>query len=775
MYKYGIKIMLRNRKILLMTLALIFCFSTSFILDNVAQLSLLIEEAQIQRFRAADLVVWGDSFSQEFIDAVMGLNNVEACTPLLTHRIYLNMGGNIYTIQIYGIPKDPQVNTIPDIDWDEFCCNRVIVDSDTASILDIKVNDHIDIFGEYFVVYRIARILWAPSLELSGEGAMVINYYDLYRLLNYSVRYNTLNIRLRDKSRIMETAYSIYDLGKSFNYSLVIHPQYRNIEILVESFSKFLSIIKLTMFSSVVLISLAYVALDIREKRRELGLFELMGATLSEIANMYLLQIIIVVSLSVLVALLLSSFVALFLVTKSVSFLHFDIYIPMILNIPIKTISLLVIIDLFSCWILCQLSLRNLAVEDIVRGYSLKVHKKHKKGKTKQYRSCKTRIVLRRISQEKHRTFLLILLLASTISLPIALKSIIVVGSESYRRSIEHSMLWDIMINVYDVTKYDKIREYVRRLGGVEICEEILYVGLPIARISGGGTSIRPPFSIITLIGMNGRERLIKFRYTDGTLAQRGIVISTKIARILGVGIGDYLEISAYHYLGFEVSVYLTIVGIVDTSIAGGYLLIIHPHELQSLAGVNRTINNTLLIKMTDKSKVNSTLYDLARYMNENKIDGNIVARDAMLRKAFHVEKRFLAWIIPAVIMSQIFLGIATVIIIRKEFEGRNREIAILYALGLTRREMVKQYMIEYGIILLLSTIISCILLWTTILLLTEIINSTLSPLWIHPYCPPRTYIECIYVAIIILLAILLTIHVNISRVDLKENLSIPE
>jgi len=774
-YKYGIKMLFRSKRTWLLLIALTLSFATPLVFENVVNLSIYVEEKNNELFRLGDLVVYGDAFNTSFIYEVGNLSNVEAYTTFLTFRIHIETNDNIYCMLIYGIPKDPPVDTIPNIDWDVFKDNKIIMDPGSASMLGIHENDTLTILGRSFIIYKVMRVIWAPDLEYSGCGSIIMRYEVLYTLLNATMDYNAIHIKLRNRTKILETAYGIYNLGRKYNYHIVINPRFSFVGTLAESFMGFLVSIRKIAFGIILLLIIAYLYLDIRDRRIDLTMLEVLGVCTSDLTKIYIIQILILLCISVTIGVFISLGAAYVIIYRITGMLQIPVNIFVLPSVPVGKLIIIVVASLVLCYIIVNISLREFTVEKIVRRYHEETGSKDSlKGNITEH-GFKRRILTRRILWRKTRIILISLLLATTIAMPSAIKSVIIISGEDYKKTISNEILCDVFVSVYDIDRYNDVKNHILNLPHVSYTEDILYAVIPIISIKSKKASIRPPGNYIHIFGLSGREKLIKFRFVKGSLKSGGIIITRKIALLLDVDIGDTIKISSYHYLGFKISTYFSVVGIIDTSYIGGYVLLFHKDYIASLTRYSNELNNTILIKLDSNEYSNIVARNISDYMESEKINGEIVIKEGIYKKIDYLEQKFCTWLLPAVAVERILLLLAALIIVRKELEQKEREVATLNALGVTTSEISNLYTAEFGIIYAISIPPIYLILWGIIRGLTYMINHTVSPLWIHPYIPNSALVECIEYVLILFILTLIIIRIYVSRVDVKKNLSIPE
>lgn len=733
-------------------------------------------ERELNRLsRLSDLVIYGDYFNSSFVEDVCRIGGVINASGLLTFSTNLEHKGRSYPVNLYGITRDPAVDTIPNLNWDEFSGYKVVIDPGSSSIMNITEGTIIYLLNQTFEVCEVRRIPWFTDLEYSGIGSIAMPYDTLSRILNITDIFNEVHVKITNNSLLLSISRKIYDLAELYGYHVSIKPRYPIMELIMNSFVPLFEQIKYVIIGLLIFSMAIYIYVDIRDTRRELGLYELIGVTFRGIILMYIFQVFIIIVFSVLLAIPFGLGLSYLLAWRSEKILGVGMGVSGFLGIPYFDILAVIVVVYTLSVLMTYVMISKLKIVSVVRG---EVEYRSPRGKYKSrhaHLGVKRKIFLRSISTRKIKIISLIFLTAMIIAATEAPKNVIKAGAESYFKMFENEMLWDEMVILYDMSGMNKTRQFLNNSKYVKYYEEIVHSIIPIMYIKSSKTKIKPPKSYIDLFALNGRERLIKFKFCSGGLKTYGMVISKKLSEILDVDVGDTITITSYHALGFKYNLRFEVVGIVDTSFAGGYVLIIHSSYLIHMAEENRSINNTFLVELAPNAEPSEALSNISSFIAQNRVHGIVMSKQAMIEKAYQLKSKLYTWILPSLTVIQLLMMLSVIFAVKKDLVSRSREISILYAIGITERELTKQYALIYMAIFLAAMPLSIIMIRIFTYLMIVKINVSLSPLWMVVKVPFEAYIESILYNCILLTMVLPIAHIHIVRVDHKEILSTPE
>ena len=733
-------------------------------------------ERELNRLsRLSDLVIYGDYFNISFVEDLSQIDNVVNASGLLTFSTNLEHKGKSYPVNLYGITRDPAVDTIPNFNWDEFNGYKVVIDPGSSSVMNITEGTKIHLLNQTFEVYEVRRIPWFTDLEYSGIGSVAMPYDTLSKILNITDMFNEVHVKIANNSLLLEISKDIYDVAERYGYHVSIKPRYPIMELIMSSFVPLFEQIKYVIIGLLIFSMTIYIYVDIREARREIGLYELVGMTFRGIILMYFFQVFIIITFSVLLAIPFGLGLSYLLARRSEKILDIELDVTGFLRVPYLDILFVVVVVYVLSVLMAYILVSKLKIVSVIRGET--EYRATRVGHKSRHvnMGIKRKIFLRSISARRIKVISLILLTAMIIAATEAPKNVIKVGAESYFQMVENEMLWDEMVVLYDLGGMNKTRQFLNNSKYVKYYEEVVHSIIPVLYVKSSKTKIKPPKSYIDLFALNGNEKLIKFKFCSGELKPYGMVISKKLSEILDIDVGDTITITSYHALGFKYNLRFEVVGIVDTSFAGGFVIIIHSSYLMYMAGDNRSINNTFLVELKPNVEPNEALSNISNFIAKNRINGIVMSKHAMIEKANQLKSKLYAWILPSLTAIQVLMMLSVIFAVKKDLVSRSREISILYAMGITERELTTQYSIIYLSIFLVATPLSIIMTKIVTHFMIAEINISLSPLWMATKVPFEAYIESVLYNLILSIIIIPITYTHIVRLDHKEMLSAPE
>jgi len=771
LFKLAIKFLVRRKRNIIFAIILLVAFTSLIIINNIEYIPPRAQIEVYNQTRFGDVVILGDVFNESFINALKRLNNIKDAVGVLSYSTIVSSGNDTYNVIVYGILKDPPVDTIPGIDWDSFTGTKIIIDPGLALFLNLHIGDKFHLFGEEFEIFSIKRVLWAPDLRYNNVGSIIMRYEMLRTLLNLTNVFNEIRVKFIDIKMYAKTLYDILNLSKRYGYNITIQPRIFTMEILLESFSPLIKSLFITAFLIVIITIVFHIVLDIKTTTKELCMLELIGISIDELVLIYLIQSTILLLISIFLAIPTGLLISQYLANKVLEMLSIELDVWKFLTIPWGILIVIAAVALILSFVVSKILLERIKLYNIVK-FGDEVPEIKKEKASVGNISTKWKIGLRNITTRKFRSIILVMLLAIAI-IPAEFSSVLITSTvNTYISTCTDEFLWDFRIIIFDVRQYEQVKTYIYSMQEIRIINEIIFAFIPILSVSSSKKAVIPPYNTICIMGLNGHESLIRLKFIEGDFQTSGIVISQKIALILRVHVGDTITIKFTHPYGFNSSISFSVVGIIKTVYFGGWVILLHNSYIKKF--LSRPVNNTLLVKVKSNSE-EQALRKITDFMIRNKINGHIELKERLEKRVKEIQKSLEIWINPAMITVQSLLLLAFILAISREIQMRSREIAILHALGMTFTEIIKIIFVEYLIITLITIPISIILLYFQTTLIAHVVNTSLMPLWIDLKITFENIFHLIISVAIVLSIILMITVVFLHGINLKEKLSFLE
>lgn len=766
--RYALRFVRRDKRSIVLVIILALSISTIVVVHVVKNSVITYERCLYESSRVADFCVDTDYLNLSVISKIKEeVNNIKYCSGLIKYSTNLLHGNDTYHITIFGLEKSPEVNTIPNIDWERFSGNRIIIEPTLAKALGVGKGDILVLFDREFPIYEVRYPIWAPSLELAGCGSIFMPIDTLRSILGVGEVYNRIAIIVWDRSRIAETAYSVVQILNRSNISTInLNFGYIGTERASLSMNIFYAVTDSIVLIVVVLSIIVYVYLDVRNSLRSFVLMEIIGFSLSDVRKIVAFKYLIIVVTSVLSAMILGLAIGNMLFTYSVKLLGLGAPRWMYLGLPTVKLLLMSTLLVFLSYILLSY---------MIRGYELdRAIRERFSVETDEYKACSRygrpalKIAVRRISAHRLRTFTLVLLIATTVGCGIALNSLVDISKETYIRDFER-IRWDICVIIYSPQKTSYVRNYIDTLPSVNSTEEIILASAPVVRIIGG-RKITPPHRTISILGISGNESLWRIRFLSGGI-RKGfyVAISSKIAKAADISLGDPMGITFVHPLGMEMTIYVTVSGIFESSaLFGGWLIVFDKYAVEKELGVS---SNAILVALSDKSGESTVINDILSFLSKESISSNVILKSSHIKRVLRLIAKIDIFVLGLILTTNIMLIVALTLTVISEINKSVPLLAMLYALGMRRVEILKIVLIEYTAILAASVALSILIHHSVLLFLTDLLNSAILPLWIHIEIPTTAYINITLAHLSLLGAITVIANLRIGTLNLGDAL----
>ncbi len=245
--------------------------------------------------------------------------------------------------------------------------------------------------------------------------------------------------------------------------------------------------------------------------------------------------------------------------------------------------------------------------------------------------------------------------------------------------------------------------------------------------VSGAGLALRGEASkAIALIGveLTRYDRIVQLRSRvvqgEARLGPGEGIIGRELANDLGVRVGDRLNVVTSSAAG-SIEQALRITALVDMGVRdlNRRLVLVPLRTAQSLVGLPGGATN-LDITLTDvwvAADVAAALGARWPYKVESWQDAN-----AQLLSALKAQSVSTA-LIRGVVMIVVVLGIASVLVV--SVVQKRREIGILRAMGATRAQVLRVFLLQGGIVGALGSVLGVMLAWVLIKLFTTFVRGS--------------------------------------------------
>ena len=411
LFRYAFKMFIRSKRAIVFLIVITLSFTTIVTFDGIVLNTVETYRSIYEYFKYGDLVVIATNrmFDAKFINALnASIRNIRAITPFLSFTTSINVHEHVYEAIIYGTLTDPDVDTIPGIDWTLLEKGGVVIDKGLAHALGKHEGDTIELFGRTFRIVKVMNLLWAPNLDVNFIATIVMHYNILSRILNVSGKYNELRVSLRNKTRILDTVYDILKFSANNGYEVQIDLRISGVKSFLASFSFFTDTINLTVLVAIMIFVSLFILTDVQKNSRSLILLESIGMTRTNITMLYAIQAVLMLITGSLLALLIGNCISYLIVINTVKTLLDGI--PMIFRISIpldKMIATLVVSSLVAL-ISSAITIRKTHFEGTT--YSIRITSKHNKALVRM--SSRKALVLRKITLRKLWSIAIIALMA---------------------------------------------------------------------------------------------------------------------------------------------------------------------------------------------------------------------------------------------------------------------------------------------------------------------------------------------------------------------------
>ena len=763
------KLIRRDRRSLILILVLALSLSTTIVVHIVENSAILYEKRMDTLSRAADFYVDAKYITSEIIGAIKSeISNVKYCAGLIKYATNIVHGGTVYHVDMFGLEKNPEVDTIPGIRWEEFTGNKIIVEPSLARALGIRKGDRLVLLGEEFVVYEIRYPIWAPSLELAGCGSIFMRIETARKLLGFDDVYNRVGIIVWDRSRIAETAYEVAQILIRNNISEVSFDfGFVGVKAVSSSINAFYFAVDSIVFIVVVISMFVYAYLDIRKSIGDLALLEVIGFCRRDVRRLYLLKILLIVLISSGISLIIGFAVGNAIFIYSLTMLGLEPVKSLYFGIPTVEFSLCVVFSVVSSYILFWVMLRSYELERALRRgqhsevYGYKTRSKFGKPVLK--------LAMRNISSRKLRSLFIVLLVAVTIGCSVAMYSLVVTSEETYLAEIDSGFRWDLCVVLYDPQKAGVARSYIAELPSVNFTEEIIFATVPIVRLIGK-RKVTPPFHMISVIGLSGRETLWKFKFLKGGLRKGNYVaISAKIAELLRIDVGQQIGITFVHPMGTEITIYVVVSGIFrNSAMFGGWLLLSDISTINSELNIG---NNTILVSLTNKSNELEVAGKISDFLDGLGVGSKIILRSGLKSKVKSFARKLETPLLILIAAVGMILLVILILVISSEIDSSSSLLAVLYAIGFRRVELTEIVSAEYLALCLAALPCSLLIHDIVVSFFIGVINSMLIPIWIEKHISASILTSIIAIHLLIILVAASATYLKMRRIDMEDAL----
>lgn len=724
--RYASKLLLRQKRNILVILALMLILSINILADTASKDLSYAEEYIREEHRFADLLAYGEYFNNTVISMIQEeCSNVKAISGVVVFMSNLYLNNSVYQIKIVGINEDPPVDTIPDFDWDSFNGFVAVVDEGLAKSTGLQINDSIRLLGADFRIIDIRYVVWTESLYYTGVGTIIVPINILRRLLGLGNNvYNRLDIQLYNVSLFFRTVYRIYKLLEKMNISVEFKPSFVGVEKVVSSMSGFFDALNYGVIIMSIIIMLIFTYVDVSSSYRELALMEVVGLTNKQAVLIYLVKLLLIITLSSILALVLGNFSA-GLLTRYATKVTFGLAVPIpyFWNANIALVLMPALFGLISsAGFLFFFSRRELL------GY---VHSGYEYDHGKPIRvpvsNVLLRLAIRNLTRRKFRSVAIIALLAFSVGLSASFFVVVRSGETTYQRMIKE-FKWDLFVITYSPVDIDELANYTYSLGADHV-EKIFYASPPIKKISHNGREFAPPFGFMDIMGISGNETLINFDLQGKLEKGLKIIVSEKLANVLGLKIGDRVDITFVHPIIDRFTISVIVSGIMRIAWAGGLLILFHIDSLKEYFNYTR---NSLLVRFNKGVNIVQKAGLLSDYLSKKKVSHNIITRIMVQRTLGEFEHNVETWLIPIATTIMFFAVIAIISIIISVSRRDIRLFANLNVLGLTRKEIMFSMLIEHTIMFTLALFLAVLITYSSAIWLISTINCSNVNLWIE-------------------------------------------
>ena len=677
--------------------------------------------------RMGDLVVsvrGGKWFNSSFRYLIAGLDDVVGSVGFIRYYANFQMNGEIINIEVYGCPKDPQIDTIPNFNWDMFEGMVAVVDSGTAQKLGLRIGDIINVLNTSFRIIEVRDILWAPSLKYGFSGSVVVPLETLQRILEVGDTFNEIRVKVLERNLIPKVVYEIVELAHKYGYDIDVKVRGDLIGIVIMAIYPIYTLALLLTSIIVASIMLGFIVIEIRTRTREIGILRALGLSIKAVVLTLMLETTLIFLFGMIIGTLLGITEAHLLMEFSVLSPKAEVFLTVDFFGLIKDLSTIFLVTIITTLIVVWFIIRT----GIVRSIREREYTISGSGFAFKMGDIRIRFALRSIITRRYRSIAILFIVVISSILPTVFSVIAREGIGHYKENIDKENLWDIAVQS-DMPLNRSIIENISALNGVSYCEAILMVPIPVTKIKGTKKTAKPPYSTLGVLGLNGNETLMRIRFKKGELSVRGIVISEKIAKCLGVGIGGTIEIEFIHPLGTVIRSQESVTGIVETSLSGGWLIVISLKRVKEILG--RQIINFVMIKKDP----NTSEWDLARAINsiliKNRISAKILSKEKLMVQiddSFKAVNQFII-IIDLVITLGAWLGMLLIWVF--DIYLRRWYISLLKVLGATLKDVGILFAIEALIISIIGIIAAGPLLVFIANIVADILNSSTLPVWV--------------------------------------------
>lgn len=728
---YNLKFFRRYWKnVFVLVLAVTVSFSMILTVDYLVDSTYSTFSGLDSNYRLSQIVVksYPRFFNGTLMEDISTVRGVEGVEGFVNYFDFFSVNNETVLVNIYGVPKNPNVDKIPGIDWEHFNGFVVFVDEGIAERNNLKLGDTVKLLNHSFTIMGVGSCVWAPSFKYSSTGFFLIPLETMWSILGVENAYNEIRVRVATFSEIGRVAYEIYSLirEKGLDGYVTIRPV--NFMQLLTSLDPILYLARLITLLIILSTIGFYVYIDLRRRIKEFGVLQSIGLSQKSIVLLVVTQVLLILLLSMIIAIPLS-------VTLAYKIIMGISYLPSI-SVKINIFTFNAILDLIIVTIASTIvslklasSLRIRPLNELIKFGDIDV--KPARHLVFKSRFLGLNYTLRSIFNRKLRSTALILLVALSISLS---SSFITLSNQAYSehvRMLNEDMRWDIMVQLENPLNLPNLTSYLDSIDSVNYTEKLVIAPLPVLTVGSKEKTIEPPYNSLLVIGMNGNETLIKFRYVEGQLSSKGVVITKKIAELFDLHVGDRLVLKVLHPLGTTMGTDVLVTGIIDSSYNGGWLILFHLSVLKNNK-YNISVNpNVLLVKVKNGYGVESTGEEIYQLMVENRFFGQVTTKSKAVN-AVREYYRNVNYILDSIIGILVFgVAVSVAMIFFIDMYNRRYELALNKVFGGTVKKALSLLAPESVVLTFLGVMLAVPIYGVSLYFMVSWLNYSPLDIWL--------------------------------------------
>ena len=550
-----------------------------------------------------------------------------------------------------------------------------VIDEHFAKLNGLKIGDTLTLYfffekkGLCTLKVKVVGLCRSPRFveQLIGFTYLYVPLTTLRRTLELSDEVNVLHVTLKREDHHVVERIS----RRLFSEGLVHHEEVKLNEVreLVESVKPFISFAQLlslaaTLIGSILIAS--NVGMNVIERRREVGILKVLGATNFQLLKLYVVETLILSLIACSAGLIMGCLTPLLVYRElcelaSLNKLVYVLRPETLLTSLALSVGIALPTSLYPSWLAWR---TNVAGSLRTRGELIKVPSFISRGP----------LVLRMALRSPFRRVTDYLILISLLSITTAVlggMGILVESSiVSFNKYFDKVWRTDLMVIFFQPVDVERLKAAITKIKHVKEVSRIAW-----CTASHGN-------NVFSVIGIDPRSGLVKPMLTAGVEldGRGGILLTSSLARSLGVGIGDRVRLTISGK-----AKELKVVGLIKDLLSGGKVAYVSLEDLEDVNG----LSYGLLIKALNPLQVGKKVSVLVRGLA---IVGIKELLEAEVRRQITYYAAF-GYAISYFTLLASFVGvlcISSALTLR-----RLKEIAILKVLGATVKQLIVSHLIE--------------------------------------------------------------------------------